>query len=381
MGIVEVTCTNKNRQERGVLTDFHIDYDIADTMKFEITVGISNKELSGKSIWYINGTEYGGIVDEIESVSENMTKKYTGRNFRALLKSKIIEPPAGEDYKIVSGTIQDIVNELIKSSKLSSCFKCRDCTIKVDKFKFERYVDLYSGIVALFYKVDKVLKITCEKGIIYLSAEDRIDYSEEMEYVNEDIGFRITKSYSSVNHLICLGKGELKDRMVCHLYVDKDGDIVEEQYYFGLDEVTETYEAKSAESMKDLKNEGINKLGELKSQDSFEVTSYTMDGLKIGDIIGAYDDISGMSVRREITNIIAKIDDDKIELEYSVGGDDPGAAGVPSYLTEQYTLQVASRTILGGIKVGTGFSNENGKLNVDMEELEKLSMQLRYISR
>ena len=62
---MDVICTDKNKIETGVLHNFYIDYDETDTMDYTITADISNKELQGRSIWYIENTGYGGIVNYI----------------------------------------------------------------------------------------------------------------------------------------------------------------------------------------------------------------------------------------------------------------------------------------------------------------------------
>ena len=38
----------------------------------------------------------------------------------------------------------------------------------------------------------------------------------------------------------------------------------------------------------------------------------------LGDITGGTEDITGITVKKQITNIIAKIDDNSIDIEYSV---------------------------------------------------------------
>ena len=51
-----------------------------------------------------------------------------------------------------------------------------------------------------------------------------------------------------INHLICLGLGELKNRTVIHLYADANGVISRTQTQFGSDEVTNVYDYAGAET-------------------------------------------------------------------------------------------------------------------------------------
>lgn len=370
---MDVICTDRNKIETGVLHNFYIDYDETDTMDYTITADISNKELEGRSIWYVENTGYGGIVDYI--IKDSAAKKitYKGGNLRAILKKKIIEPKKGEDYRIVSGNVADIINQLLKEFCLYGMFVFIPVEQTVSQFKFDRYTDLYSGIVKLLYQVGRVLSINVVKGVIQLGMSERIDYSNEMEYTGNSIKFKMTRGYNPVNHLICLGSGELKDRMVVHLYVDCDGDIVDKQYYYGIDEVAEVYEFSNQGSYEELKKAGINKLGELRNTDSFEVSDVEDKRLRVGDIVGAYDEDSDYRIKREIVNIIARISDDYCELEYQVGGDEPAAAGVPSDIVEEYVLPVASNKILGGIMVGDTLEINNGKLEChDIDTLETM---------
>jgi hypothetical protein len=376
---MDVICTDANKIETGVLHNFYLDYDETDTMDYEITADISNKELEGKSMWYINDTGYGGIVDYIIKDTNAKQLTYRGKNLRGILKSKIIEPNPGDDYRIVSGNIADIVNQLLKEFGVYGLFKFMPESYEISKFKFERYIDLYSGIVQLLYKAGKVLQINVFNGVMQLSMSDRVDYSQEMEYTGENIKFKMTRGFNPVNHLICLGSGELKDRMVVHLYVDCDGDIVDKQYYFGIDEVAEVYEYSNAGSMEELKKAGIDKLGELRSTDEFEVSDVEDKKLKIGDIVGAYDEDTNYRIKREIVNITARISDDSVDIEYKVGGDEPAAAGVPYDIVEEYVLPVASNKILGGIMVGDTLDINNGKL--ECPELDTLNSMCETLTR
>lgn len=365
---MDVIYTDSNRTDQGVLNSFNIDFDTTDTLDYEMNLGIENNILSGNDYWYVDGTEYGGIVDKLEVITSNDQIRYTGRSFRGILKTKIICPPSGEDYKIVSGNLKDVINGLLIDAGLIDLFSAAESNINVTSFQFKRYVDLYQGLVDLAFAQSKVIALKCKNGKngtesrldkVEISFVDRLDYSNEREFTNDDIQFRITKGFNTVNHMICLGKGELKDRLVAHLYVDGDGDIVEEQYYFGMDEVVQVYELSSEEDLEALKKQGADKLGELLNIDSIEVTISNDISLKVGDIVGGYEQVTGMQIRREITNIVAKITDDGVDFDYSVGGDDPGAAALPSEIVEEYILPIASDVELGGIKIGQTLNIKN----------------------
>ena len=357
---MDVVCVSAKGMENGCLRNYSIDFDTTDTMDFEISVSINNRELlEGKGMWYIEDTEYGGIVDSIEVVTEDNKLLYTGRNFRAILASKIVQPYQNEDYRIVSGNLDKISNVFVKECGLSGIFTVDAVNAEIKMFQIPRYITLYDTLVAVAYSCGKIIGFRAKRDKIHIFFSDRIDYSSEMEYCQDNINFRIKKYYNTVNHLICLGKGELRDRLVVHLYADKDGDIVEKPYYVGTDEITSIYENTNIGTIEELKKEGADKLGEIKNGDSFEVVA-PEGGYKIGDVIGGYERVTGFRVKREIVNITATITDEGVDISYTVGGDEPGAAGLPSDIVEEYILPIATKTILGGIRIGEDLAEDKG---------------------
>ena len=52
------------------------------------------------------------------------------------------------------------------------------------------------------------------------------NYQEELEYNGDDnIDVTMRACNGRINHLICLGKGELANRIVVHLYAQLDGTV------------------------------------------------------------------------------------------------------------------------------------------------------------
>ena len=317
---MDLIYADKSRIEQGVIQNFDVDFDTAGNKDFLIKTGIKNNVLQGGFWWYIEGTEYGGRIDAYEVITEEDEIQYTGKNFRGILTTKIIEPPAGQNYKVLSGTIQSIIEELISDAGMEELFVVDECNVAVSSYQFNRYISTYEGICSLAKRFGLVPAFMVQDGIVHISFGTATDYSDDNEYTQDDLNFSIKRSFSDVNHLICLGQGELKDRTVVHLYADEDGNISETQSLFGTDEVVQVYENTNAEDEATLKAEGIERLNELKNTDSFEVTIPDM-ALKIGDIIGGIERVTNTYVAREIVNIIAKISDSKIDLEYKVGED------------------------------------------------------------
>ena len=138
----------------------------------------------------------------------------------------------------------------------------------------------------------------------------------DKDCMRSDINYNITQIKNRYNHLICLGQGELKDRQVLHLYIDKRGNITDTQAFKGFEERTAVYDYSSATDMDELKSGGIARLQELNA-DRLDMTLPDM-AMQIGDITGGTEKFTGATVKKQITNIIAKIDDNSIDIEYSV---------------------------------------------------------------
>lgn len=313
---IRLIYTDADRVEQGYLKNFNIDVDVAKDKDFEVTVAQDNNILQGGSWWYINNTEYGGIVDNVGVVTSDREIKYTGRNLRGILCDKIIEPPAGTDYKIVSGDAVTVINKLIEVAGLSSIYRMTGESWNVQSFQFNRYVSLYDGICALLSTQNRVLRLAIKDGYVTMSSAVPYDYTEDKDCMRSDINYNITQIKNRYNHLICLGQGELKDRQVLHLYVDGRGNITDTQVYTGMKERTAVYDYSSASSIDELRTRGIAKLQELNA-DSLDMTLPDMS-MQIGDITGGTEKITGATVKKQITNIIAKIDDNSIDIEYSV---------------------------------------------------------------
>lgn len=313
---IRLIYTDADRVEQEYLRNFSADVDVAKDKDFEITVARDNNILRGGSWWYISNTEYGGIVDNVGVVTADREIRYTGRNLRGILCDKIIEPPQDKDYKIVSGDAIAVINSLIEDAGLSNIYRMTGESWNVQSFQFNRYVSLYDGICALLSTQNRVLRLVIKDGYVTMSSAVPYDYTEDKDCMRSDINYNITQVKNGYNHLICLGQGELKDRQVLHLYVDKMGNITDTQTYKGLEERTAIYDYSSASSIGELRTGGIARLQELNA-DSLDMTLPDMS-MQIGDITGGTEKITGATVKKQITNIIAKIDDNSIDIEYSV---------------------------------------------------------------
>ncbi len=319
---MDVMYTDKNRIPLGTLKHYSIDLENSDSRKdFEIEMNLPDGEMEKGSIWYVEGEEYGGIVDKRTVNTETNIVTYYGRSWRGILQKKIIRPDKGQDYLTLSGDANAVIRTLLQRAGISRLMSVPDevSGFEIKQNRFDRYTTMYAGITKMLTAVGARLHFEYSYDRVIVSAVAVEDLSDRYEY-SDDYGMSIIMSedMSGINHLICLGSGELSERQVIDLYVDKDGKISTTQYYYGLNEIEEIYDYSSVESMDALRIGGIEKLGELKSSDSISAKFKKLD-VEIGDIVGGKNRLTGITVKETITKEIVNIDNDILTVNYGIG--------------------------------------------------------------
>ena len=314
---------NSAKEDLGVLHDYKLDLAYGeDENDFELQIPASAHCCGAGFYLYIEGTEYGGIVDGIGSDTDAKEVTYTGRTWHGLLNSKVIEPDAGEDYLVMTGEANELLAALISRLGLGDLFVAseEDSGLNISKYKMNRYIPAYDGIRKMLKTENGKLRFTFADGKVILSAHPRGDYTQEGELDSDLVDLKVKRHYHPVNHLICLGRGELAAREVIHLYVDADGNISKTQTFTGMEERAEVYDYSSVESLEELENGGIDRLKELLIADEV-AASLDEDGdqYEIQDRIGATDNITGLTVAAEITKKIVTIENGRITISYKVG--------------------------------------------------------------
>ena len=319
-------------EEQGKLSDSaDVDLDTGDSNDFEVTVAASewNPETLGYGCrLYIPNTEYGGIIQDIESVTATGNVILRGDTWRGMLAYRIIEPPTGQNHLALSGELNDVIRELI-GDRFGGLFYVPeiDTGITVSNWQVDRYFTLYAALMKLVDAFGYRLNISyiqpegLEYGYASIQAVPIVDCSEQQEYSMEgNMHVDIRDCRNGVNHLVCAGEGENQQRAVVHLYVQQDGSIGETQYYFGQDEKAEAYIYTSAD-VTQLKEDGTKRLKDLMNYKKCEMTVEDID-LELGDIVSGYDEITDTQVRKPVVRKILKVQNGSTTIDYKVEGED-----------------------------------------------------------
>lgn len=310
-----------------------LDVDLNDTRDFDLTILTSDWDdaLQYGARIFVPSTEFGGLIGKKKIDTEENEIVLSGYCWRGVLSGKIIEPPAGQDYKTVTGELNEVVAQLIAEADFNGLFVAseEDTNISVTNYQFDRYVTLLEGIEKMLktkgYKLS-IIYVQQEGGLpgyVKLSATEIKDYSKQIELSQDNrLGFIFSETQNGINHLICLGKGELKDRLVVHLYADDKGNVSEIKYYVGLEEIVDIYENNSIESKEEMIEPGTEQLKKLMNVQSFDMDIEALGiDVDIGDVIGGKDYITGMSLAKPISNKIYTEEAGKIKKQYKVEGE------------------------------------------------------------
>ena len=104
-----------------------------------------------------------------------------------MLEHKIIQPPAGSDYKKVSGELNEVLKTLIDPEFDGLFVVSQENTgVSVSNYQFDRYCTLLDGIVEMLASKGYRLEIRHKReegipGYVLISAVPVVDHSDQVE--------------------------------------------------------------------------------------------------------------------------------------------------------------------------------------------------------
>lgn len=261
---MDLIYANASKEDIGVLQFYKINMAYgSDENNFELELNLKDHCIDYGYYIYAQNTEYGGIVDSIYVDNGRGVVKYSGRTWHGILAKSIIIPD--DDYIYVSGDANAVVKQIIEKQGLNDIFKVDETEsgVYISEYAF-RYVNVYDGINEMLRAYQGKILFSWQGDKIMLSCRLAIDFTNDDEWDSSQLEFEISQNNRPVNHLICLGQGDLKNRAVIHLFTDENGNIQpyanenpqedadyildESQKFFdGVDEVADVYDYPSAE--------------------------------------------------------------------------------------------------------------------------------------
>lgn len=269
---------------------------------------------------FIDGTEYGGVVDEVTYKAGREASGAVlcrGRTWHGILAGKRLLPDSGSGYLSVSGKAGDALASLIERMGLSGLFSAASDDTSVS-YTFDRFVDGYSGLKAMAKANGRKVAMRRKGGKVEISLPPAVDYANKVD--SDLLDFTLTSVHRCVNHLVCAGTGELENRAVIHFYADAAGNVSHAQSLFGVDEISALYDYSNADEEK-LEEEGKKKLKEYQTQGSVEVEAHDDIDVDVGDVISARDNAHGRTVTATVAKKIVKVSRGVATYSYEVGSE------------------------------------------------------------
>lgn len=336
--------TDAARRDLGAVSDFELDLAFGeDEQDFEAS--FDEPVLSGGELVYLDGTEYGGIVDEVCGDTASTTTTYRGRTWHGILEGKVIRPDAGQDYLTLTGDLNRCIAALVSRMGLSGLFSARAsaCGISASGYRPERYCQGYTGLRRLCRDHGAKLMMSRHDGSIEIWAERAETHSDELD--SDLMDFGTTAMARCVNHLVCLGQGELRNRVVVDLYADSRGRISQTQTLEGADERAEVYDYTSADRAT-LVEEGTKRLRELQTGGSVTVEVDSSHDWHVGDWVEGRDNRLGTVVTAEIAKKVVKVSSGVLTASYEVAD---GARLSTFDVRREYGAAIAAAASVAGI--------------------------------
>ena len=326
MGL-EYIYTDANYNELGYLAHFDADieigkYDVSNN-DFELTLSLEDRDplFTVGSLFYKENTEIGGVILRLKINTSDNTITMIGTTFRGLLEKEFVQPPNGNAYLNLNAEANTCINTLI-GDRFDSLFTVDNVGASNINVKYNvRDINLLQALEKSLGASNARLCIRHQvDGKIHLYAEKINDLSDTLQYDNDYQIDMIVKTESKpYNHILCLGKGELLNRLRVNLYLQDDGSWSESnQVYTGLERKTYKHEDVNVESRDELTENAIEKVAEANESDTLEI-SFDADDAELFDIVGAKENVTGISFKEPITQKIIKISDGDISISYKVG--------------------------------------------------------------
>jgi hypothetical protein len=318
----EVIVADSNGVELRAVLFREYDFEIGDKENsFLVTCNRSEWEnVPSNARVYIPGTEYGGIYKRLESDTRSNAVAVGGYTWRGMLQNKVLCPPSGQAYATDSGELNQILARRV-SEALPGLFVGSDESTGVTvSYRYGRYVTLYDGLKEMLKSAGYRMRIQYdqEQCRVVVDAVPIVDYSAQIEYSSDmNANYSMIINKMGVNHLICLGNGELQNRTVVHLYADANGVISQTQTQFGADEVTDVYDYAGAER-ETLIESGTDQMIANASKNEFAIDLESAQDVAVGDIVGCRDYITGNTMTAPITVKIVKWQNGFEKVEYQL---------------------------------------------------------------
>ena len=328
---MELTFTDTGFRDVGVLEPYDGDFAWGNSENdFSIDVAGDNVPEVGSMI-YAEGSDLGGIVTGYKSDVGAEAFSIVGHTWTGVLNRHVIGPDYGQAYLTLTGDVTECVAQLIARAGMGDLFVVNPSQVGVrvthtftgSQSATQQDTGRYMGCWAAVWQL--LLETGCKTRFAWSDKLKRvvIDVTKRKDYTDNEsqmVGVAMVgiTTQRVTNHLICLGKGELANREIVHLYADIQGNVSKSQTIYGINEIAETYNQSSAETAELIKN-GTKHLKDLwkKSQQVTIKSNSTAQPFDLGDVIGGVDARSHVTAQAVVTKKVASFKQGQMTYTYT----------------------------------------------------------------
>lgn len=228
---MELTYTNHNQIEQGVIKDFTLDIAYGkDENDFEI---VTNENVLQQGYYFfIPDSECGGIIDEVEATTNQASVTYRGRSFQGIFDSyNMLEINAFDglvvdnDNLIINAKPSQILNGIVNQLQLPF-------EVVTDDDLVSMTVERNQGVYSFLRSICEPNNYKIKFDAFSVTITGAIDYSSDDYYDTSLYNVKVKNSSKVPNHLIGVYKRDGENTIVKHLYFNENGEV---QPYYELD--------------------------------------------------------------------------------------------------------------------------------------------------
>ena len=121
---MDLIYADATKKDIGVLNAYEMDMAYgSDENNFECSIE-RNDHCCGQGFFiYVEGEEYGGIVDSIRVDTNQSRVTYCGRTWHGILQGKVVCPDPDSDYVLLDGEANEVLQEIIDHIGLTDLFE------------------------------------------------------------------------------------------------------------------------------------------------------------------------------------------------------------------------------------------------------------------
>lgn len=247
---------------------------------------------------YIDGSEWGGPVEQVRHVSSDAQIRLRGSCWRELLRRRVVVPDAGETHRVLENLEGNAAVSALLGGWQSGLFAVSVEDSGLLCSAALRYTPLLEALDDMLGAAGGRLSAVFSDGRVLLSAVPSRDMSDVVELSQEYDARLLTDSSVRVyDHILALGRGEMLERQVVELWLLPDGTLTDDPALVSDpgDASTLLYDYPAVESPEELRTAARRKLMSYAAQSSMEIEMTDSLGLELTDTAAVRDTLTGMT--------------------------------------------------------------------------------------